>query len=165
VATPVPELNLLWDFDDSQDEDYAAWAGLDEFGEMEFLADEPELQRGLLRFAQASMSGSLYALWRVDDRADLATLPVVLLGDEGGLHLVAADLREFFRLLGALDSELGCDEEEVFLTGDDELPGRDAYLAWLDREFGLTAPEDPFDVVEAAQAKFGQQFTTWQASH
>ncbi|MGC7101633.1 hypothetical protein ACPZ19_43755 [Amycolatopsis lurida] len=162
MSYPVPELNLLQAFDDSQAGLFAAWAGLDKFGEMDFLADEPELMRRLIRFASANMSGSLYALWRVDDRADLATLPVVLLGDEGGLHLVAADLREFFRLLGALDEVLGCDEEDVFVVGDEEpMPARGAYLAWLDREFGLAAPEDPFDVIEEAQAKVGQRFATW----
>src|SRR4051812_28074291 len=106
VYSPIPELNLLKEFDNDCDEAYAQWAGMDDFGEMKFLREDPELMHGLIRFAQANGSGSLYALWRRDDRADLATLPVVLLGHEGGIHIVARDLREFFRLLGALEGEL-----------------------------------------------------------
>ncbi|MET7465682.1 hypothetical protein [Nonomuraea sp. NPDC005501] len=48
----------------------------------------------MISFAQANSSGSMYAIWRKDDRADLATPPVVALGDEGGIHLVARDVRE-----------------------------------------------------------------------
>lgn len=161
VYSPVPELNLLKEFDDGCDGAYAQWAWMDDFGEMAFLREDPRLVNGLLRFAQANGSGSLYALWKRDDRADLAALPVVLLGDEGGIHLVARDLREFFRLLGALEAELACDWAEVFERDEEELPARAEYLAWLERNFGLTPPEDAWDVIEAARDELEKEWTAW----
>ncbi|MFB8038719.1 hypothetical protein ACFC5Z_38615 [Streptomyces sp. NPDC056004] len=67
-----------------------------------FCGDAPDayLDR-LIPFAYATHSGSYYALWRCDDRTDLATLPVVFSGDEGDLCTEACNLRELFRLLAA----------------------------------------------------------------
>ncbi|MFI6740823.1 hypothetical protein ACIBI9_48555 [Nonomuraea sp. NPDC050451] len=160
VYSPVPELNLLKEFEDGCDEAYAAWAWMDDFGEMEFL-DDPRLKQGLLRFAQANLSGSIYALWKCDDGTDLASLPVVLLGDEGGIHVVARNLREFFQVLGSLKGDLACDLDEVFETDDAELPGQAQYLAWLGRHFGLAAPEDPWDIIQGAQEDLAQELAEW----
>lgn len=155
--SPVLELNLLKKFEDDCGERYAPWRGMDDFGEMSFLRDEPELKRGLLGFASANGSGSLYALWKRDDRTDLASLPVVLLGDEGGIHIVARDLREFFQLLGALDADLDCDWADVGQRDRHELPGRARYLAWLEENFGLTPPDDAWSIIEAAQKELGKE--------
>ncbi|MCZ1013123.1 hypothetical protein [Streptomyces noursei] len=83
------------------------------------LAIEPCIPAGSLSGARqpANASGSRYALWRVDDRAELATLPVVVFGDEGGIGLVARNLRELFQ-------QLGCDR--ALHVGD--------YSAWFDDE-------------------------------
>ncbi|QKW07652.1 hypothetical protein HUT18_15965 [Streptomyces sp. NA04227] len=159
--SPVPELNLLKEFEDNCEEPYAQWGWLDDFGEMSFLGEDPELRDGLLRFASANGSGSLYALWRRDDRADLATLPVVLLGDEGGLHVVARDLREFLRLLGALEAGLACDWENVYERDEEELPGQADYLAWLERNFGLAPPEEAWDIILEAQDELEKEWTRW----
>ncbi|MEV0696432.1 hypothetical protein AB0I53_00725 [Saccharopolyspora sp. NPDC050389] len=159
--SPVPELNLLKAFDDKTDESYAHWAWMDEFGELEFLRDTPELMHGLLGFASANGSGSLYALWKRDDRADLATLPVVLLGDEGGSHIVARNVREFLQLLGVLEADLACDEECVFERDEDEVPAQAEYLAWLEENFGLTPPEDAWDIIGEAQEELGEEFADW----
>ncbi|ADI11414.1 hypothetical protein SBI_08296 [Streptomyces bingchenggensis BCW-1] len=42
-------------------------------------------------------------------------------------------------------------------------PGREAYIAWLGRHFGLAPVDDPGTVVEAARAELGEQFTAWLA--
>ncbi|MGI5352703.1 hypothetical protein ACQEU8_31655 [Streptomyces sp. CA-250714] len=159
--SPIPELNLLKEFDDRCEESYAPWAWLDDFRELPFLRDTPELMRGLIGFASANLSGSLYALWKRDDRDDLATLPVVLLGDEGGLHLVARDLREFFRLLAGLEAGLACDWDDVYERDEEELPGRADYHAWLVDNFGLTPPEDAWDIIEAAEEELGKEWAEW----
>lgn len=159
--SPIPELNLLKQFDERCEEAYAPWAWLDDFRELSFLRDTPELMRGLTGFAYANHSGSLYALWKRDDRADLAALPVVLLGDEGGLHLVARDLREFFRLLAGLEADLACDWDDVYERDEEELPARADYHAWLEENFGLTPPEDAWDIIEAAQEELGKEWAEW----
>ncbi|MCX4666926.1 hypothetical protein OG453_09645 [Streptomyces sp. NBC_01381] len=167
----IPELNLLKEFDESpagrygfadgfefytydrRDAGLVEWLGLDQ--------EKPFLDR-LIPFAQATGSGSFYALWRCDDREDLATLPVVFFGDEGDLDVVARGLRELFQLL-ALDDEwyLHKDEEE------DEEPsaGHEEYLAWLERHFGLAAPEDADVILEAAGDEYGARFLRWLIPH
>ncbi|MFI0735248.1 hypothetical protein ACH4S9_40640 [Streptomyces sp. NPDC021225] len=79
--SPVPELNLLAEFEAGADDLYAAGFSLGEFGRDNGFLKNPELEARLILFAEANASGSLYALWRVDDRTDLATLPVAILGD------------------------------------------------------------------------------------
>ncbi|MFF2813477.1 hypothetical protein ACFVT2_41215 [Streptomyces sp. NPDC058000] len=130
--SPIPELNLLKDFERAMEaayfsEGFELW----QYGGQhpELIADwldskaprSPRAQDRLDRlipFAQATGSGSFYVLWRCDDRTDLATLPVVFFGDEGDLDIVAGGLREFFQVL-ALDNE-------QFLNGDeDEEDGED----------------------------------------
>lgn len=158
--SPVPELNLLKQFDNDCPDLYAQWGGMDDFGEMEFL-QEDGLRRGLLGFALANGSGSLYALWKRDDRTDLASLPVVLLGDEGGIHLVARNVRDFLRLLGALEGDPACDWDDVYDRDEDELPAQADYHAWLKENFDLTPPEEAWDIILDAEQELGQAWAEW----
>ncbi|MEV0369586.1 hypothetical protein AB0I10_07140 [Streptomyces sp. NPDC050636] len=162
--SPVPELNLLKEFEDRLDDLYADGFDLSEYGRNGFLED-PELIHRLIPFAQANGSGSLYALWRLDDRPDLATLPIVVLGDEGGIHLVARDLPELFQIIG-YDSEIWVDWEDAgFGRDDDYEPSacHEEYVSWLKEHFGLAPADHPNAVMEAAQAEFGERFLSWVA--
>jgi hypothetical protein len=126
-------------------------------------AAHPAYLAQLVPFARATGGGSFYALWKVDDRVDLADLPVIAFGDEGGQHPVAVNLHDFFRLL-AFDAEVSADWDEAyyFRNEDDEhSPGHDAYVAWLGAEFGLTRPEDPAPIVAAATERYGPRFAEW----
>ncbi|MFX0580130.1 hypothetical protein [Nocardia nepalensis] len=166
--SPVDELNLLMVLQDRLGfENYADGFGLTDFGDISGLvagwSKDPEFTDRLIPFAQANGSGSFYALWRLDDRAELATLPVVVFGDEGGEHVVACHVRELFQLLG-FDSEIRVDGAEAyFYRGEDEAYSdcHDEFVAWLDDNFGLSAAQDPAAVLAAAQAELGQRFTDW----
>ncbi|ADI10528.1 hypothetical protein SBI_07408 [Streptomyces bingchenggensis BCW-1] len=75
VYSPIPELNLLKEFSDRIGQvwysagfelcEYGVDAGLDTWSE------DPEFLAPFIPFAKATRSGSHYALWRCDDRADL----------------------------------------------------------------------------------------------
>ncbi|MEV4115747.1 hypothetical protein [Nonomuraea sp. NPDC049695] len=161
--SPIPELNLLKAFVDATNEGFTHWGGLTTYGYNAFFKD-PELIERLLPFADADYQGSLFALWRFDDQSDLAAVPIVLLGHEGGIHLIARDLREFFRFLGSLDCPIACDWQYVFYEEDEEAEepaAREEYLAWLDEQFGLFPADDPDDVIEAAKAEFQERFDAW----
>ena len=159
--SPVRELNLLKEFDDRCDGLFAQWFGLDDFGELYFLADTPELHRGLIGFAAANDSGSTYALWKRDGHTDLATAPVVLLGDGVRIHVIARDVREFLQILGGLEGDLACDWEGVFARDEDELPAQARYHAWLDDTFGLAPAGDPWEVIENAQRELAGEWAEW----
>ncbi|WP_225992722.1 hypothetical protein [Actinomadura rudentiformis] len=128
---------------------------------------DPEFVAGFLGFADATLSGSTYALWRVDDRADLSTLPVVVFGDEGGIFIVAHNIRELLRLFGC-DREIhvwddcaGFVEDDEDEQGDEASPDHVEYLAWLDQQFGLAPPSDPNELVQAADEELGAQLASW----
>ncbi|MFI6764791.1 hypothetical protein [Streptomyces sp. NPDC050355] len=151
--SPVPELNLLKELEDSLDgEAFSDGFELFEYGRVSPLGPEPpaELRDRLIPFAQATASGSFYALWKRDDEVDLATLPVIFCGDEGDLFIAARDLRELFRLLAVEDED-----------GDECAPARQAYVGWLKRTFGLTPAEDPDAIYRAALAEYGRAFADW----
>ncbi|MGW1616729.1 hypothetical protein ACWCQZ_46525 [Streptomyces sp. NPDC002285] len=162
--SPIPELNLLKTFEDRigpvyysesfELRDYGADAGLPTWSE------HPEFLCRFIPFARATRSGSDYALWRCDDRADLGTLPVVLVGDEGDLYVIARSLTELFQLL-AIDSEpisdrgfLGPESVEEHSDGHQE------FLTWLDQNFGLGPPED-LDALWAERKEDDDRFKTW----
>jgi hypothetical protein len=97
-------------------------------------AEQAFLER-VLAFAQANGSGSVYALWRPDDGADLAKAPVMVFGDEGGVRVVMRDIRDLLLLL-TLDTEISVDWERADFWREEEeehSPGHDRYLAWLGR--------------------------------
>ncbi len=67
--SPIPELNLLKEFEDSLDgEPYSRGFELFEYGRVSALGAEPsaEMRDHLIPFAQATASGSFYALWKYD---------------------------------------------------------------------------------------------------
>ena len=166
--SPVPELNLLKEFQDEAGfEDYAEGFGLTDYNDNSGLragwSKDPEFLARLVPFAQANGTGSFYAFWRIDDRTDLATLPIVVFGDEGGQHVVARHLRELLQLLG-FDAEISVDWDEAYYYRDDEdehRDGHDDYVAWLDQNFGLSPAEDPDSVVATAKAELGERFAAW----
>lgn len=100
----------------------------------------------------SSADGGMYAYWRYDGRpADAA--PVVYLGSEGEVGVVANSTNDFLRLLTVGAGELGTAAiQGVIEPDDDPAPGLDAFRRWLRDERGLVPPDDPVGLVEAAQA-------------
>ncbi|WP_017591929.1 hypothetical protein [Nocardiopsis potens] len=157
--SPVPELNALKEFQDGLEGGFfSPGFELFEYGrDVDWFcggAPDAYLDR-LVPFAYATSSGSYYALWRRDDRTDLAALPVVFFGDEGDLQIEACDLRELFRLLSVESDD---PEERTRLA-----PARQEYLAWLDRTFGLAPFDSADDADGAALAEHTRRFAEWVA--
>lgn len=152
--SPIPELNLLKELQERLAGQYfaAGFGLLDYDDDLDWFCGmaDPEYLDRLIYFAYATSSGSYYALWRCDDRTDLATLPVIFFGDEGDLRVDARDLRELFRLLA-------CEPEDP----EDRRPGRQEYLAWLNQNFGLAPPDHADDITWPAMNEYGPRFADW----
>lgn len=161
--SPIPELNLLKEFHDAQGHYFVQGFEMYGFGADNYQDSEPELAERLLYFAQANGSGSLYGIWRRDDREDLAAQPVVAMGDEGGIHLVARDLREFLRFLAACPPDAEPDIDWACFGWRDGYDPVDntSYLAWLERTFGLRPADDCEDVVEEARRELGKEWAAF----
>ncbi|MFW5418172.1 hypothetical protein J0910_16290 [Nocardiopsis sp. CNT-189] len=189
LYSPVRELNLLKELDESLGNSPIAdgFEMMREYGDDSGLraggSSDPEFLSRLIPFAQANGSGSFYALWRCDDREDLASLPVVIFGDEGGQGVAACDLRGLLLLLTE-DSELAVDHdgEPYFrgptleewrqeLDGDEYidteealaaiLEAREDYRTWLRENFDLAPPESAEAVLEEARRRHGERFAAW----
>ncbi|MFJ9109235.1 hypothetical protein [Streptomyces sp. NPDC102283] len=165
MYAPIPALNLLKEFEDGVDDYFAPGFELIAFGEDD--GGYPRLSDRIRPFARATGSGSTYAIWLLDDRADLATLPVLLLGDEGGVHVVARDLPELLRVLASGWSpmcgwdDVDYDDERAEEDEYDPCPRNPAFRAWLRERFGLEPAEDPNAVARAAGAELGDAFAAW----
>lgn len=168
MYAPIPALNLLKEFEDGVDDYFAPSFELIAFGEDD--GGYPQLSDRIRPFAQANGSGSTYAIWLRDDRADLATLPVLFLGDEGGVHVVARDLAELLRVLASGWTPMGdwagvdyADESEAGdgENGYDPCPANPAFRAWLRARFGMEAAEDPNAIARAAGQELWEPFAAW----
>ncbi|MCE0534159.1 hypothetical protein LWF15_01430 [Kineosporia rhizophila] len=163
--SPVPELNALWDFQAVHgSESYAQGFGLyEEFGDREDLApgwsDADAFHARLKSFARATGGGSMYALWQAEDGSS----PVVVFGDEGGIHVVATDVRDLFRIL-TFDVEPMVDWDGVSFYKDEEYdepsPSHDEFVAWLETQ-GLQPIDDADSLVKVAQERYEPSFRAW----
>lgn len=166
--SPIPELNSLKALQDELGfENYAEGFGLTDFGDTSAIATgwcgDPEFVGRLVPFAQANCSGSIYALWRVDDRPVDANVPVAVFGDEGGQHVIARNLLDLFQLL-TFDSEIKVDWDTVYFyrsPGEPYRAGHDRYVAWLADSFGLSTVDDTEPVMRAAEVAYGEAFEAW----
>lgn len=70
-----------------------------------------------VEFATANGTGSFYAYWLID--TDLEKCPIVVFGDEGGVHVVAESTQKLIQLL-TFDTEISVYYENVYFYKDDE---------------------------------------------
>lgn len=118
----------------------------------------------VIEFAQANGSGSIYALWLAEPKGELSKQPVIVLGDEGGAHVVAENLKDFLRLL-TLDMEPMVDWDEVsfYRDGDDYEPSedREEYIEWLEHTFSLKPVKSADEILKSVRKKYDKKFRQW----
>ncbi|WP_034482749.1 hypothetical protein [Actinomadura oligospora] len=150
--SPIPELNLLKRFADQCTDFFAPGFELREYGRGVAWSDEetPEFDARVITFARATASGSTYALWRYDDDADLAALPVIFFGDEGDLYITAHGLRDLFHALAEDD------DGDTAPTRESYFENRRAYVAWVTSTFG-----PPPEYERGPMAEYGWRFVDW----
>jgi hypothetical protein len=164
-----PELEKLLAFQEGVAEfgQYSEGFGLlrDDKGGLQSWSDDSAFLSRLLPFAAADGSGSFYALWANAESDDCGSFPVIAFGGEGGMHVVAEDVRGLLRIL-ALDAEPMISLGGVGYYKDDAAHSahHDAYLRWMS-ELGLSPAQAPMAIVEAAQAKYQAAFEAWSAQY
>lgn len=135
----------------------------DKSGLMSWSEDEIFLNR-LFPFAQANGAGSFYAIWNDGTNQPLNQMPVVVFGDEGGVHIVAANILHFLHLL-TYDAEIGVDFDEAYFYRDEESYEESEdlreYLKWIKGDYGFDQIEEPNLVIKEAQEKYKESFDRW----
>ncbi len=126
-------------------------------------SEQEEFLERLFPFAQANGSGSTYAFWSDGSSNELNKLPIVVFGDEGGVHVVAENLLALMQML-LFDSEISVDWERVYFYKDEdyeESEDHESFKNWLKKEFNLEPVEDPDQLIQAAQKIHQADFTEW----
>lgn len=129
-------------------------------------ANEKKFLEALSPIAQATGTGSVYATWNDGSTKAVEDMPVVVFGDEGGVHVVAENLRDLLAIVAA-DVEPMVDWDGVsYYRAPDHEPSAeiDAYRAWLTTTLGIKATSKPDALVKKAQKRYGAAFTTWTTS-
>jgi hypothetical protein len=103
-------------------------------------SEEENFLHKLIPFASANSSGSIYSLWINDNEKSLSQIPVVVFGDEGGVHIVAENILQLLHLL-TYDVEIDVDEDgvEYFKHNEKykESKNRKEYLKWVKDTYSL----------------------------
>ncbi|WP_118975701.1 hypothetical protein [Taibaiella koreensis] len=125
--------------------------------------NEAFLER-LIPFAQANGSGSFYTFWDNGTGKPLEAMPILVFGDEGGVHIVAEDFRQLLQLL-TYDTEISVDFETAYFYKheEDHEPSDDqpAFREWLKENCNLDPVQEPNQTIKAAQDKYQQPFEVW----
>lgn len=130
--------------------------------------DDPEFCKRILYFAQANGSGSNYAIWDDETGKPVEQMPIVVFGDEGGVHIVAKNFLQLLHLL-TYDTEISVSWDDVYFYHDDEddyeeSPDLDEFLHWLKEDYGLDqiqSDEEANQIITAAKEKYQAAFDEW----
>ncbi|WP_242661180.1 hypothetical protein [Flavobacterium johnsoniae] len=121
-------------------------------------SEEEEFYNSFIEFAGANGSGSSYAYWLIDN--DLNNCPIVVFGDEGGIHVVAENTRKLIHLL-TLDTEISVDFDSAYFYKDEEYYSEndniEAFQQWVKKEFNLDpieTNEETDEIVKQAKDKY-----------
>ncbi|MDR0558846.1 MAG: SMI1/KNR4 family protein [Prevotellaceae bacterium] len=126
--------------------------------------DKKDFLDKLIPFATANGSGSFYTLWINDVEKSLSQMPVIVFGDEGGVHIIAENILELLHLI-TYDVEIEVDENRFFFpkhnTNYKESENLRYYLQWINEKYNLESIKEPEIIIKKAQEKYGECFRNW----
>jgi len=118
----------------------------------------------LIPFAQANGSGSFYAIWNDGTNKALNQMPIVVFGDEGGVHVVAENVLELLHLL-TYDTEIWVDFDQTYFFKNEksykESDDLAEYLKWMKGDYNFDQIEAPNELIKTAQEKHKENFDKW----
>jgi len=135
----------------------------DKLGLKSWSEDEEFLNR-LLPFAQANGTGSFYTIWNDASNQPLNQMPIVVFGDEGGVHVVAENILKLLHLL-TYGTEIWVEYDQTYFYKDDnsyeEPEDLGEYLKWMKGDYNLGQVEEPDSLIKTAQEKYKEKFDKW----
>jgi hypothetical protein len=114
----------------------------------------------------ATGTGSVYAVWNTGASKKLEDMPIVVFGDEGGIHVVAENLKDLLTIVAAdVEPMVDWDGVSYFKASDHEpSPEIGAYRAWLAENVGVRGLTKADAVVKKATKRYGAAFHKWMKS-
>lgn len=117
-------------------------------------------------FAVANSTGSTYTFWDNGIETELNKMPILVFGDEGGLHLVAKNILVLLEQL-TFDTEIYVYQDEVyFLTDKDdddytESLYADEFKAFVKKHFNIDPTNDANKLIDDTQNSLKISFNDW----
>lgn len=127
-------------------------------------SEDEEFTNSIIEFAMADGTGSTYAFWLRDKNENLSEAPVLVFGSEGGIHIVAKNIRELLEILTFdVEPAIGWDKIYFYKDEDDYEPTEktEEYKKWVLEKYGIEATEDPDGIVKNAQEIYEDEFQNW----
>ncbi|MCJ8155540.1 hypothetical protein MKJ01_17410 [Chryseobacterium sp. SSA4.19] len=127
-------------------------------------SDHEEFTDSIIEFAMADGSGSSYAFWVRNNNKNLSEAPILAFGSEGGIHIVAKNIRELLQILTFdVEPAIGWDDIYYYKDEDDYEPTEktEEYRKWVLEKYGIETTEDPDEIVKNAQEMYENEFQNW----
>jgi hypothetical protein len=122
-------------------------------------SEEESFLNSFIEFATATAGGSTYAIWVIHE--SLEKCPVVVFGDEGGVHPVADSIKDLIRLL-TYDTEISVGWDSAYFYKDDPSEViseyQEVFIQWVKANFALDpvrTDEDADLILKNAADKYG----------
>ncbi|WP_136679928.1 hypothetical protein [Neptunomonas sp. XY-337] len=135
----------------------------DKFGLKTYSGNE-EFLNSIYEFSLADGTGSTYAFWVKNGESNLAEMPIIAFGSEGGFHVVANNFDEFLQIL-TFDSEPMIDWDSInyFKSPEYDEPSArvEDYINWLKSACNLLPISDANSIVENAQKNHKDSLQKW----
>jgi hypothetical protein len=125
-------------------------------------SEEENFINKLIPFAQANYSGSFYAIWINNNEKPLNQLPILVFGDEGGVHIVAENILQLLHLL-TYDAEILVDENAAYFSKEKHEASKNLkeYLKYIKEKYNLEPISETERIIKIAQEKYQRQFNNW----
>lgn len=134
--------------------------GIDDKSGLKTWSEESSFLDKLYPFAQANGSGSTYAIWNDGTNKTINEMPIVVFGDEGGVHVVAENMLQLLHLL-TFDTEISVDFDSVYFYKDEddyeESEDLNKFIEWLKEDYGLKPiknDEETHKIIDTAKDKY-----------
>ncbi|NIF06144.1 hypothetical protein F3J23_11900 [Chryseobacterium sp. Tr-659] len=159
------DLEKLFEFEQKHGaENYAESFCLYSFNKagLKTYSEEPGFLNSFIEFATATGGGSTYAFWVISE--DLEKCPIVVFGDEGGIHLTAKNIMQLIHLL-TYDTEITVGWDNAYFFKDEEYAAeseeREAFWHWAKENFDfdpISTDEEADAIIKTARDKYVDSF-------
>lgn len=130
-------------------------------------SEDPCFLNQIYPFAQANGSGSSYAIWHDGTNKPMNEMPIIVFGDEGGVHIIAQNIVQLLHLL-TFDCEISVNWDDAYFYKDEEEHEENddwaEFAKWIQGDFGLDAitnSEQTAEIISQAQEKYKACFDLW----
>ncbi len=121
--------------------------------------DDAAAQAAFLPFGRGAC-GEVYAIWLTEGLTP-ERAPVIMLGSEGQLEVLAVDSREFCRLLCLGYSEIGSDDPD---STPSDFAETEPFRDFIQEKYHFDLPATARHIVEMASSRF-PKFVDWVEAH